>query len=899
MSFLKRTKTTKKTAKKAKAKQDVELKKHLNLARKMVKTLGVNPIIPSQAISAAKAAVEKADSVTVEIPNKGFLVICLDGYDLHSIARLDDKNADNYDSESVGTFKTLITDDRRISSVTLHSDREDGFIVMLPTHKTLESLLTIGAIADVQDKKMFTWALLPSDLTENTPIDQQEVIEVKADKISLSDLLDASNAKIKPVATVNGDVIEVTLPKSFTDNHDEKAVIKPLSETTTHEVEADVPADANSKDDVVVDDEKTKNEFEDDDSENLFGDIDLNKTDNSVLDDSTTNQPDLLNNEDDDSDVFNENDTKSDINNNNDNHMNDVDKPDHSKIIDTANIQYDENGVAQNGVYKGLTSDEVSRYQIDNGFTQAPTQAEIDEIIAKRNDGKKVESISEKSENTDDTQNKDVVIKRLANYTGLDTPDLQFHVDEHAIENITDASEPYQFEFKEPVDENDTLTKSLNARKQNMNDEMREQFDKDVKALNDAFNNDLHTLFSTSQKRYSLSNMNGYGKRKQTIEDRYSKKRTQAENQIAKKQKELVDKFERDAQAVGDVARKKAIAQFHKDNDDLLDKQKRQIRDNELHQINYDQARDMNAMYAERQEEGDIFINQRFADLVKVYTNRWHAMQEDQKQTFNDNRQLLDDFVHDKFDEFARQKENIADIKRHDNKVNELKQEISNIQRNADQQVRDAENDAQVKISQIKNDVERQLQAKNAELKAKDAANDDALAKQKELFDDEKQTLQVRITDLNKQLQQADDRKDNAVKEQQLSDQKIIKHWEETVKSLESNNESVRSTNDELRKQLDDVNRKNKHRMLGASVGSAIAGALVTGVIALFGMTMTTHNNNNTNNQQAQQPVYVMPAPEQNNNKATSSSEAQSSSQASSSSNSEQASSVQSSEQQK
>lgn len=878
MSFFNKKGKKKKNIKKAKAKYDVELKKHLKIAQNIIKTLGVNAIIPSEAINVAENAIQEDDSVTIKIPDKGYLVICLDGYELHSIVKLDDKDADNYDPEAVGTFKSLVTDNRRIASVTLANDKADGFIVMLPTRKTLLSLQSIAAMADVENKKLFTWALLPINLTENTPVENQEVIEVKADKVSLSDLLDASDNKIKPVATIDDDTISVTLPTNdgFDDKPDEQPSITPLKD---QQVTTDEQSDKQSNDEKETNEQSATDapEITTEDADDLFGDIEL---DDVSLDDdkSTTTTDDPFAEQSNDDTQSNTTVVKDE-------------KPTEKETVSKETIKkepektiYDDQGIATNGIYKGLTADEINNYQLENGFNEQPTQAEIDQIIANRQ--KVVQPATTKDVKDDHAEDKKVVIKRLANYKGLDTPDLTLHVDEHAIENITDASEPYQFKFEEPSDENDTLTQSLNARKQNMNDEMREQFNKDKKNLNDAFSNDLHTLISTAQKRYSLSNMDGYGKIKQSIEDRYQKKRNAAENQITKKQKQLNDTFERDVQAVGNAAKKKAIAEYHKENDDLLMKQKQQIRENELRQINYDQARDMNAMYAERQEESDIFINKRFADLLKIYTERWNAMQANEKQIFDDNHQALDAFVHDKFDEFARQKENIADIKRHDNQVNELKQAMSNLKQDTAKQIRDAENDAQVKISQIKNDTELQIQRKNDELKAKDRERDAALDKQRDDFNNERESLKVQIHSLNTQLQKADDRKDAAIKEQEKSDQEIIRHWRDTVKSLESSNKGINATNDELRKQLDDIDRKTKHRVVGASIGSAIAGALVSGVIALFGMTMvTTHNTDNRTQQQSQQPVYVMQqAPQQQSEKNSSHNSEQQSSQSSQSS---------------
>ena len=131
----------------------------LKIASKTLRKLNVKEIIPSAAISLAQKAAGESHSLVVEVPQAhGFLVVCIDGFDIHDVVKIDNPKAENYDKQEVGQLSQLLIDNRKIASVTLAQDRANGFIALLPTQTTLENLMSIDSFADTADKKLFTWA---------------------------------------------------------------------------------------------------------------------------------------------------------------------------------------------------------------------------------------------------------------------------------------------------------------------------------------------------------------------------------------------------------------------------------------------------------------------------------------------------------------------------------------------------------------------------------------------------------------------------------------------------------------------------------------------------------------------------------------------------------------------
>lgn len=889
----------------------------LKIASKTLRKLNVKEIIPSAAISLAQKAASESHSLVVEVPQAhGFLVVCIDGYDIHDVVQIDNPRAENYDKQEVGQLSQLLIDSRKIASVTLAQDRANGFIALLPTQTTLENLMSIDSFADTADKKLFTWALLPNDIDENSPLEDQATRSINQDQChaSLNELLSACRDNTKPEFHVQDG--EVTDVKIFDINNIQNATSNTESNSVNSESVSDQMNEDHSVNKQITNEKPTENNNQD----STASQEQVNSVDNKSTE--TQSEADLIDSvgdelgmgEDDpfgeanDSPVFADQASSDEetLSNNDLFTNNSAETPDESQVDEqsvnanessdlsddnsSADVNNDLNakvvdGKYTEGRYRGLTQQQANEFIMSHGFDVSPTQADIDELTQDEHESALQSLIASDEERRDNT------VKELNDFQLKSSDnDLDINANDNAIEQLLSNYVPYRFELKELKSDHDGLTESVNAKKTIMNDEMASLHKQNQNAILSSFQNNVRKLMNNTQKLFSLSNMDNYGKIRHSIENEYETKRAELQPTVKKKQDEIDVKFQQQQQAIGEAAKQQAILRYQREYQPVIDQKKAAVPDEVYRSIMYDRDQKINTMRTNRRNQARDYFDDKYNQLVVLYTNKYkNVVMPSEKNLFDHHQHQLDDYIDRNFNIQAQRDADLAEIARHSNQVQELSAKIEQQDTDWSKKYAKLEKDNQNKINQLMASAEQDSRAKDqeyrdklaniqaesetrhqAELQHEHAMNDQKIQEleqrnklQQAESSDKIRSLENQVTELKAQVEKANNAQDDAVDRQRKADNLTIS--------------SLKATNDAMTKRVQDSNNAlnmtqqqlaNTQKHQGTKLAIAAVTALVVGGAVGTGIEYVNaeHRINEVQQVQKQQQVNNEKQEEQNNN---------------------------------
>lgn len=889
----KKNKTGKKAGKKFNEKPQVDPTEaqELKIASKTLRKLNVKEIIPSAAISLAQKAAGESHSLVVEVPQAhGFLVVCIDGFDIHDVVKIDNPKAENYDKQEVGQLSQLLIDNRKIASVTLAQDRANGFIALLPTQTTLENLMSIDSFADTADKKLFTWALLPNDIDENSPLNEQATRSINDDQChaSLNELLEACRDNTKPEFDVedgkvtNVKIFDVNSIKPTPDIGASSSVPTPDNSTNTDAPSVDEVQQANESEQSPTDDNKSADttSSEDDLINSVSADLGLDGDPFSGADDSPvssnsdqTDQSNINDQPADDDDPFGSNnesvndqqpidDSSADPFGNDEatsdstSETND-DDPFNESSDDTSSVNNDleapkVDGKFTSGRYKGLTEEQANLYIVQHGFDATPTQAEIDELSGGSND----EASNELRDLVaTDEDRRDDTVKALSDFQ-LKSSDNELDIvaNDNAIEQMLDQYDPYQFAMQTPESDHDTLTQTANEKRSIMNDEMKTLHEQNKNAIITSFHNNVRKLMNNTQKLFSLSNMNNYGKVKRGIDNDYETKRAELQPAVDKKIRAIDVQFQKDQEAVGEAAKQQAILQYQREYQPLIDQKKAAVPDEVYRSITYDREHKLNTMRIDRKNQAHDYFDDKFNQLVVLYTDKYkNGVIPSEKSLFDHHQKQLDEYLDANFNKQAQQNADLAEIARHDNQIHELTTKLDEKEASWKKKYKQLQADDDAKIKQIVASAEQDSAAKDQEYRDKlanvqaeaenahqadirhlNAMHDQEiqeLKQNKQLSDaansDKIRALENQVTELQSQVNKAAQDQEDAVAQQRKADEMQISSLkavnDATSKRLQDSDNALNA----VQQQLMSTQKHQGSKLAIAAIATLVIGGAV------------------------------------------------------------------------
>lgn len=842
-----------KEKKKALKKKEAQIKTQNNVAIQIIRKLGVKEIIPTAALDLAKKAVNEPGTVSIEIHDgkiNGYLVLCIDGWDIHDKLKLDDRNDENYDPQAMGTFSQMVKDSRRITSVTLSNDRNEGYLTIVPTKKTLESLQTIDAFQNHLNAKIFIWALLPSDLTEDDPKHQEvdgEVFE-KSEHVSLSDLLKASEQNISPVV-IDG---KVTLPFNKSTNNDVKKAT--TEDTNKQETVKSTKDTADQKESASTNKPVKKVNTTNKSAADLFGEADAESNDESGLLSGLNldNIPGL--NSGSESNSIKNNTNNSSMNDDTKKESVPMNTSNNNDDVGTDNAIKDANGRYINGKYKGMTEDEMNQWCLTYGFEKAPT---ADDIAKLHQDKKVDDKTATASDSAVEKKNapKPVVVKKLRDYRNLGNTDLQLHVDSHVLDTIRNDDVPYKFTLDKPKNEEDTLTITLNEKKKVFNQTALTNRTDHIKEIELDFQDGSRQILKQANELYSLTNPDMYGKVRDQIKRKYDKRRADDRKRAEKIKQESNQKYQQDAEAFGEAAKREAMAQYHRQYDEPHRQDVAAQISKMQRATDSAEAREMNEMNIERNADANKYVQSKVLRLSDILSNKYAVYKNDEKREFEKMGSQLSEYLSDNFDKMERQVANIRRIKDTNHEIARLKDTIKSMETSTREKIENANNENQRQMTLVKNDAAQQLRQKDQEVADREHQFKVQLQDQANSFKAQLSEANKRADQLNDQLAKADQDKIDALEAQEKQSRTTINQYKDMVESANSRANDLSHQVNDLRNQIDDNRKRGSQK---TAMGVAIA-ALIALVVGLGGGSFATYelhkSTTPTATQQVQQPT--------------------------------------------
>lgn len=889
----------------------------LKIASKTLRKLNVKEIIPSAAISLAQKAASESNSLVVEVPQAhGFLVVCIDGYDIHDVVQIDNPHAENYDKQEVGQLSQLLIDSRKIASVTLAQDRANGFIALLPTQTTLENLMSIDSFADTADKKLFTWALLPNDIDENSPLEDQATRSINQDQChaSLNELLSACRDNTKPEFHVqDGEVTDVKIfdinsVQNATSNTENNVVDnQPVSDQTNdsqpvdNQVTNEKPAENNdqasttSQEQVNVPDNKsTETQSEADLIDSVGDELGMGDddpfgeaADSPVFADQASSDEETSTNDDPFADNLAETsdepqvDEQSTSNNqsvdsSSDDPSTDVNNDLNAKVVDGKYVE---------GRYRGLTQQQANEFIMSHGFDASPTQADIDALTQDEHEST-LQSLT-----ASDEERRNNTVKELGDFQLKSSDDdLDINANDNAIEQLLSDYVPYQFELKELKSDHDGLTESVNAKKTIMNDEMASLHKQNQNAILSSFQNNVRKLMNNTQKLFSLSNMDNYGKVRHSIENEYETKRAALQPTVKKKQDEIDVKFQQQQQAIGEAAKQQAILRYQREYQPVIDQKKAAVPDEVYRSIMYDRDQKINTMRTNRRNQARDYFDDKYNQLVVLYTNKYkNVVMPSEKNLFDHHQHQLDDYIDRNFNTQAQRDADLAEIARHSNQVQELSAKIEQQDADWSKKYAKLEKDNQAKINQLMASAEQDSRAKDqeyrdklanvqaesetrhqAELQHERAINDQKIQEleqrnklQQAESSDKIRSLESQVTELKAQVEKANTDQEDAVERQRKADNLTISSLKATNDAMTKRVQDGDNALNMAQQQLTNVQKHQGTKLAIAAVTALVIGGAVGSGVEYIN---AEHRINEVQQVQKQQQANSEKQEEQNNN---------------------------------